>query len=283
MNAAAKAGILFILTITIIFSCGKQIKMEYVKTIDFNIYNGIILSKGLEKSNADYAVFDDSIIYLYEENNEYGFNKIILSEKLIFYNNEGINISKRYDIFCDSIYRKKVFLETNRCKDDYNIPLDTFIIISIAYQKLIVCNEYGNMIYMYPVSTSKYGIGSTEHSFKTPLGCHIIKDKIGDNAEKGDIFRFLKNTNEKAEIYYDNTDTENDYITTRLIRLMGIEQGKNKGNGIDTYDRHIYIHGTHEEGRIDIPSSHGCIRMKNDDVIKFYNTVSENTLIIIIE
>ncbi len=282
MKKSIKMCIL-LLIVTIIFSCDKQNKTEYVKAIDFNVYNGIILSEKVEKNNADYAVFDDSIIYIYEENNEYGFNRIILDEKLMFYNCDGNDTNKKYEIFSDSIYRKKMFLEIERCKDDLNIQLDTFIIISIAYQKLIICNEDGNMINIYPISSSKYGIGSVEHSFKTPLGCHIIKDKIGDNAEMGDIFRFLKNTHKKAEIYYDNTDTENDYITTRLIRLMGIEKGKNKGNGIDTYDRHIYIHGTHEEGRINIPSSHGCIRMKNDDIIQFYNTVSENTLIIIIE
>ncbi|MCK4523293.1 hypothetical protein KAU15_00075, partial [candidate division WOR-3 bacterium] len=163
MNAAAKTGILFILTITLIFSCGKQIKMEYVKAIDLNIYNGIILSEKVEKNNADYAVFDDSIIYIYEENNEYGFNRIILDEKLMFYNCDGNDIGRKYEIFSDSVYRKKIFLEIERCKNNLNIQLKTFIIISIAYQKLIVCNEDGNMISIYPISTSKYGIGSTEH------------------------------------------------------------------------------------------------------------------------
>ncbi len=282
MKKSIRIFVLFTIII-IIFSCDKQNKTEYVKNIDLNLYNGIVLSERVKKDNANYAVFNDSIIYLYKENNKYGFNEIILEDRLIFLNSDGNDIGRMYDIFSDSVYRKIIFLEIERCKNNLNIQLKTFIIISIAYQKLIVCNEYGNMMNIYPISSSKYGIGSTENSFKTPLGCHIIKDKIGDNAENGDIFRFLKNTHKKATIYYDNTDTENDYITTRLIRLMGIEKGKNKGSGIDTYDRHIYIHGTHEEGRIDIPSSHGCIRMKNDDIIQFYNSISENTSVIIIE
>ncbi len=283
MKKSIKMCLLFMIAIIIILACNKQTKVEYVNKVHLNIYNGIMFSEEAEKNNANYAVFGDSIIYMYEKNNEYGFYKIIFEKKIKFYNIEGIDISTVYEMLTDSIYKKEMLFEINRCRNDLNIPLDTFIIISISYQKLIVCNEDGNMMYMYPISTSKYGIGSTENSFKTPLGCHIIKDKIGDNAEKGDIFRFLRNTNRRAELYYDSTDTEDDYITTRIIRLMGIEEGKNKGNGIDTYDRHIYIHGTHEEGRIGIPSSHGCIRMKNDDVIEFYNVILKNTPLIIID
>ena len=79
-----------------------------------------------------------------------------------------------------------------------------------------------------------------------------------------------KFTGEIAKIFSDKTISDTDDITTRILWLSGLEEGLNKGKNIDSFKRYIYIHGTSEEGRLGIPSSHGCIRMKNKDVIDLY-------------
>ena len=85
-----------------------------------------------------------------------------------------------------------------------------------------------------------------------------------------------------ATIHNDKTQSKTDDITSRILWLEGIEQGKNKGVGMDSYLRYIYIHGTSEEGRLGTPASHGCIRMKNKDVIDLYNKVEVGTLVLIL-
>ena len=87
------------------------------------------------------------------------------------------------------------------------------------------------------------------------------------------------NTRRIAEIYIDSTDLEEDPITTRIMWLEGLEAGINRGKGIDSYKRHIYIHGTPEGGLIGQPASHGCIRMRNKDVIELFDLVSKDTLV----
>jgi lipoprotein-anchoring transpeptidase ErfK/SrfK len=114
------------------------------------------------------------------------------------------------------------------------------------------------------------------------LGIHEIKSKIGDNAPIYARFIGRKLTGEIIEIISDTTKGDYDIISTRIMWLSGKENGVNKGDGIDSFKRYIYIHGTNEEGRIGIPSSHGCIRMKNNDIISLFNIVSIGTLVIII-
>jgi lipoprotein-anchoring transpeptidase ErfK/SrfK len=85
-----------------------------------------------------------------------------------------------------------------------------------------------------------------------------------------------------ATIYKDNTKSKTDDITTRILWLEGLEIGTNKGEGIDSFNRYIYIHGTSEEGRLGTLASHGCIRMKNKDVIDLYSKVAIGTLVLIL-
>ncbi|GAH92165.1 unnamed protein product [marine sediment metagenome] len=132
---------------------------------------------------------------------------------------------------------------------------------------------------MYPVSTSKYGVGNEKNSMKTPLGTHFIAEKIGDGAKIGTIFELCENTGEIAEIYTDAKDIKEDVITTRILWLKGIVPGVNEGEGVDSYNRHIYIHGSPEEGLIGTPASNGCIRMKNKDIIELFDSISEGTLV----
>ena len=133
----------------------------------------------------------------------------------------------------------------------------------------------------YPISTSKYGEGSIENSFKTPLGEHSIKEMIGEEAEINTIFTSRINTKRSATIIDQFEDTDNDYVTSRIMWLDGEEDGFNKGGNVDSYQRYIYIHGTHEEGLIGTKASHGCIRMFNYDVIELFNLVNIGTKVLI--
>ena len=133
----------------------------------------------------------------------------------------------------------------------------------------------------YPISTSKYGEGSIENSFKTPLGKHSIKEMIGEEAEINTIFTSRINTKRSATIIDQFEDTDNDYVTSRIMWLDGEEDGLNKGGDVDSFRRYIYIHGTHEEGLIGTKASHGCIRMFNYDVIELFNLVNIGTKVLI--
>ena len=154
------------------------------------------------------------------------------------------------------------------------------IIVDISEQRLFVI-EKDLVKESFPVSTSKYGEGEEENSYKTPLGKHEIKEKIGEGAKINTIFVARLDTKKESEIIILPIDTEDDHVTSRILWLDGLEEGVNKGQGVDSYKRYIYIHGTHEEGLIGIKASHGCIRMFNNDVIYLYDIVKKGTKVYI--
>lgn len=148
--------------------------------------------------------------------------------------------------------------------------------VKVFEQKLYLL-ENGKIVKSYPVSTSKYGIGNREGSNQTPLGRHKIVNKIGGNAAWGTIFKERKNTGKTIRDKGAVGPEDKDLVTTRIMRLEGLEKGVNKGSGIDSFERCIYIHGTPEEDLIGTPASHGCIRMKNSDVIELFDNVELGT------
>ncbi len=133
----------------------------------------------------------------------------------------------------------------------------------------------------WPVSTSKYGVGSQSGSNKTPLGRHRISEVFGAGAPLGTIFISRINTGRIADVTA--LDTDSDRVTTRVLWLEGLDPGRNQGAGVDSKQRHIYIHGTPEEGLIGRPASHGCIRMKNADVAELFELVGVGTSVTIAE
>ena len=162
-----------------------------------------------------------------------------------------------------------------------NISAMTYKIdIDISQQRLYL-KQNDDLIKSYPISSSKYGEGSTENSNMTPLGLHVIKEKIGTNVPINTLFISRINTKRTVNIENSRNKTKDDHITSRIMWLDGLEEGKNKGKGVDSYSRYIYIHGTHEEGLIGEKASHGCIRMLNNDVIDLYNYVSIGTKVYI--
>ncbi|MDA0766123.1 MAG: L,D-transpeptidase [Verrucomicrobia bacterium] len=137
------------------------------------------------------------------------------------------------------------------------------MLVSVRDQRLLLVRD-GQPIKSYPVSTSKFGLGSESGSKRTPLGKMAVARKIGDGAQAGAVFKSRRPT---GEVLKPNAPGR-DPIVSRIIWLTGREsQNRN------TYARFIYIHGTPEEWRIGQPASYGCIRMKSRDVIDLYNRV----------
>ena len=170
---------------------------------------------------------------------------------------------------------------TKKAKNYITEDFEELLFISIENQKMYHIKN-NNIISEYIISSSAYGTGNKAGSNKTPLGLHKIKQKYGkatpiNGRMVGRIFY-----GNIAAIYTDETKSRTDDVTSRILWLEGIEEGKNKGKGIDSYKRYIYIHGTSEEGRLGTPASHGCIRMKNKDVIDLYKIIEVGTLVLIL-
>ena len=155
-------------------------------------------------------------------------------------------------------------------------PEELFLIQSIEEQALFVCAK-GDVVELFDASTSRFGNGIRENSFKTPLGIHRIKEKIGSGAPPGRIFKGRKDTG----IDWDQASIEDNLILTRILRLEGLEEGINKGAGVDSYDRYIYIHGTNREDLVGTPLSHGCLALRNSDILRLFDIVREGTLVYI--
>ncbi len=142
--------------------------------------------------------------------------------------------------------------------------------ISIAAQRLDLLQN-GAVIASYPVSTSRFGLGSEEGSFQTPLGRFQIAEKIGEGAAVGTIFRGRVPLAPNEPL-----PPTDDHILTRILWLDGREE-----HNANTHDRFIYIHGTKHEDRIGEPASHGCVRMKSGDLIALFDRVSSGTEVMI--
>ena len=162
-----------------------------------------------------------------------------------------------------------------------NIKYDNLLFVSIENQKMYRIQSK-NIIETYDISTSKYGTGNQMGSNKTPTGLHKINSKYGNKTPINGRMIGRVFYGQIAKIFSDTTTSKTDDITSRILWLEGLENGINKGDNIDSYKRYIYIHGTSEEGRIGIPSSHGCVRMKNKDVIDLFNEVAIGTFVLIL-
>ena len=151
-------------------------------------------------------------------------------------------------------------------------------------EQLLHVWEAGRVCERFPVSTAARGVGNREGSLQTPLGLHRVAQKIGDAVPAGTVFRGREDTGEVAPVLSDPEDTApGDRVTSRILWLEGLEPGVNQGGDVDSFARYIYIHGTDQEGRIGEPASHGCVRMRNQDVIALFARVPLNTLVLILD
>ncbi|MGP4788662.1 L,D-transpeptidase family protein [Psychrobacter sp. 1Y11] len=162
----------------------------------------------------------------------------------------------------------------------------TELVINIAAQTLTTYNN-GVASPPYPISTAKNGIGSQQDSGCTPLGRHVIAQKIGGDAPMNTVFVGRVATGEVYDIDLGSQYPQRDWILSRILWLKGLEEGVNKGSneqgGCDTYQRYIYIHGTPDSELMGIPLSHGCVRMRNADIMELFIQVEEGTPVTLIE
>jgi hypothetical protein len=147
------------------------------------------------------------------------------------------------------------------------------ILISAREQKMAVLDQ-GNLLAVYPVSTSKFCLGDRPGSYGTPLGQLEVADKIGDGAPIGTVFKDRHRTGEVIPINAPGRDP----IVTRIIWLRGLEV-----QNANAYARDIYIHGTPEERNIGHRASYGCIRMRSADIVNLYNIVGPGAKVTIVD
>ena len=147
--------------------------------------------------------------------------------------------------------------------------VESYLFVSIKRQRMyhMVNNQ---IVGTYTISAARNGAGNKLGSNKTPTGLHTIVEKYGYNAPKGGLFVERRFSGKVSKIHNEKYCVGSDDVTTRILWLKGDEPGLNLGGKIDSYKRYIYIHGTPEEGLIGVPSSEGCIRMKNSDVIDLF-------------
>ncbi len=135
----------------------------------------------------------------------------------------------------------------------------------------------------YPVSTARLGPGEDQDSERTPRGRHEIRAKIGADEPEGAVFVGRRPTGEVCTPEVFKADPERDWILTRILWLRGLERGRNRGARVDSMRRYIYIHGTPDEEALGSPASHGCVRMRNADVIELFDHVEPGTPVDIVE
>jgi lipoprotein-anchoring transpeptidase ErfK/SrfK len=154
--------------------------------------------------------------------------------------------------------------------------------INIGSQMLTVFNEEQQLM-TFAVATARKGVGEQNGSEQTPRGWHVIRAKIGAEQPVNTVFVARRPTGEIYSPALATQAPERDWILTRILWLSGLEPGRNRLGTVDTMRRYIYIHGCPDEEPMGIPSSHGCIKMHNQDVIRLYDTVPVGTRVLIQE
>ena len=154
--------------------------------------------------------------------------------------------------------------------------------ISIAQQTLRLM-QAEQCLRSYAVSTAAKGSGEQNGSFCTPRGRHHIRLKIGQGCSPNTVFMGRRPTGETYTPELHAAYPERDWILTRILWLSGDEPGFNRGGTVDTLRRYIYIHGTPDSTRMGQPGSHGCIRMRNADLIELFDCVEAGTPVVITE
>lgn len=157
-------------------------------------------------------------------------------------------------------------------------PTRYLIFVSVGEQKLYLFCENA-LKEVFTISTSKVGISNKANSNGTPLGLHKIDGKIGQDAPLMTVFRGRKPCGLVAD--QPEEERQKNLITTRILRLRGLEDGVNLGGDVDTYSRYVYIHGTNREDLIGTPDSHGCVLMRNADIVRFFELVCDGSIVLI--
>ena len=145
------------------------------------------------------------------------------------------------------------------------------ILVDVPRQELVFGGK------TYPISTAKNGVGERNGSFCTPRGRHIVRARIGAGQPLYSVFVRRRPTGEIWTPELHARYPGRDWMLTRILWLSGREVGKNRLHEVDTMRRHIYLHGTHGYAEMGKPGSHGCIRMRNEDIAELFELVPPYT------
>lgn len=153
--------------------------------------------------------------------------------------------------------------------------------VNLAQQQLVLRGESDTLLAQYSVSTAANGAGEQMHSECTPRGLHVIRAKIGAGCQPGTVFVGRRPTGECYSPELKQKHPDRDWILTRIMWLSGLEPGCNRLGSVDTMRRYIYIHGAPDEDTMGTPSSHGCIKMHDADLIDLFDRVDVGTRVMI--
>lgn len=149
--------------------------------------------------------------------------------------------------------------------------------IDVPAQMLTLLDDAGKVVRSYPVSTAANGLGEQTGSNCTPRGRHIVRAKIGAGQPMRAVFRGRRPTGEIWSPELHAKFPGRDWMLTRLLWLSGTERGRNRLGNVDTMRRYIYIHGSADLAPLGVPGSHGCVRMRNEDVVELFDLVPPYT------
>lgn len=158
----------------------------------------------------------------------------------------------------------------------------TRIFVDLAAQSLTLARP-GAASLAWPVSTALTGAGETRDSGCTPRGRHVVRARIGAGLPRGAVLVGRRPTGEIWSPALARAHPGRDWILSRILWLSGLEPGRNRLGTRDTMRRYIYIHGTPDDQPMGVPASHGCIRMRNDDVIELFELAPVGTEVLIRE
>lgn len=158
--------------------------------------------------------------------------------------------------------------------------MENLIVVNIAEQRLQL--QAGDSLLMdVQIATASNGVGEQMSSECTPRGWHQVRAMVGAGAQNNAVFVGRRNTGERYSPELRQEFPDRDWILTRILWLSGLQPGKNRLGRVDTMRRYIYIHGCPEEDAMGVPSSHGCVKMRNADVIKLFNAIVPGTRVYI--
>lgn len=153
--------------------------------------------------------------------------------------------------------------------------------VDVAAQRLDLLDG-DRLLANWPVSTALKGVGERKHSEQTPRGAHYVRARIGDGLPAGAVLRGRRPTGETWSPALSAQFPERDWILTRILWLSGLEPGRNRLGDVDSMQRYIYIHGTPDSEPMGEPRSHGCVRMRNADLLDLYARVPVGTRVDIV-
>jgi hypothetical protein len=163
------------------------------------------------------------------------------------------------------------------CEKNGIAPTQFILLVNVTGQTVSLF-EQNQFVKKFACSTSRFGIGQTEGSNRTPLGLHRIAEKIGAGEPAGTVFKARQIIGHTSQ-----PELADAKITTRILWLEGLEPGFNRGGNVDSHARYIYIHGTADQKSIGRPASHGCIHLADADLIPLFDLLPSGTLVWISE